>query len=351
MTLTVRLSQTKTAVIRIQLWFLVLVVLLIGHQVSFAQSQPGAGTRSNYTIYGDLTIDESQASGAVPLIFDVILYTRGGEVFARQRIGNNGRYRFLNVFNGDYYVAIELESVEITRASILITPQYPSDIRKDFNLQWRAIASRRASGVVAVTDLYERSARNKSLYEKSQHEIEKKNYSQAIALLREIVETDPKDFVSWSDLGMLYFIDKNFDDAEKSYVSATVAKPSYFPATLSLGRVQLAKRSYESAIQSLESALKLDPKSAAANYFLGEAQLQMKKGSKAVVFFNEALKLDPIGMAEAHLRLAALYNGAGYKDRAAAEYEHFLKKQPNYPDRKKLEQYIATNKPKEAEKP
>ena len=77
---------------------------------------------------------------------------------------------------------------------------------------------------------------------------------------------------------------------------------------------------------------------------LGEAYLQMKKGSKAVGYLNEALKLDPIGMAEAHLRLAALYNGAGMKDKAAAEYELFLKKRPDFADRKKLEQYIAANK-------
>ena len=39
-------------------------------------------------------------------------------------------------------------------------------------------------------------------------------------------------------------------------------------------------------------------------------------------------------MADAHLRLAMLYNGAGMKDKAAAEYEQFLKKKPNYPERK-----------------
>jgi Tfp pilus assembly protein PilF len=59
---------------------------------------------------------------------------------------------------------------------------------------------------------------------------------------------------------------------------------------------------------------------------------------------NEALKLDPEGMAEAHLRLAALYNARDLKDRAAAEYEAFLKLRPDYPDKKKLKEYIAANK-------
>lgn len=45
-----------------------------------------------------------------------------------------------------------------------------------------------------------------------------------------------------------------------------------------------------------------------------------------------------------HLRLALLYNAAGMKDKAAIEYDEFLKKKPAYPDRMKLERYIADNK-------
>ena len=61
-------------------------------------------------------------------------------------------------------------------------------------------------------------------------------------------------------------------------------------------------------------------------------------------YLNEALKLDPIGMADAHLLLAALYNAKDMKDKAAAEYEMFLKKRPDSPDKKRLKDYIAANK-------
>ena len=50
-----------------------------------------------------------------------------------------------------------------------------------------------------------------------------------------------------------------------------------------------------------------------------------------------------LGKSEAHLRLAWLYNAAGMKDKAAIEYEEFLKKKPDYSDRKRLEDYISTN--------
>lgn len=83
------------------------------------------------------------------------------------------------------------------------------------------------------------------------------------------------------------------------------------------------------------------------NHLLGEALLQGRKGSMAVGYLNKAIELDPVGKAELHLRIAALYNAAGYKDMASAEYKKFLEKVKDHPDRKKLEQYIKDNPPKQ----
>ena len=71
--------------------------------------------------------------------------------------------------------------------------------------------------------------------------------------------------------------------------------------------------------------------------------LGAKQGSKAVISLNEAIRLAPQAKAELHLRLAALYNAAGAKDRAVNEYKLFLEKKPDYPDRLKLEAYIKAN--------
>ena len=59
---------------------------------------------------------------------------------------------------------------------------------------------------------------------------------------------------------------------------------------------------------------------------------------------NEAIKIDPLGKAEIHLRVAEIYDNVGLKDLAALEYEQFLEKRKDYPDRKKLQKYIAQNK-------
>jgi tetratricopeptide (TPR) repeat protein len=146
------------------------------------------------------------------------------------------------------------------------------------------------------------------------------------------------------ELGTAYFALKNYPEAEKAYTQAIAKHPNYVVAMISLGRLRIASKNIDGAIEILSQAVKAQPDSAQANYFLGEAYLQNKKGSLAVGYLNEAIKLDPVGMADAHLRLATLYNAVGMKDKAANEYEQFLKKVPDYPDKKKLEEYVTANK-------
>jgi tetratricopeptide (TPR) repeat protein len=327
---------------------LIVAIILALHGAALGQatssSQPGAGSRRNFTLFGDLKVDESQAGDTnTNVIFDVILYNRGNEVFSRQRVGNNGRYQFNNVFNGDYYLVVELDGAEIARMPIMIPANAVEQIRQDLEFRWKPGM---VAGNTRPEDAYKRTTENRALYHKASQEIDSKNFTQAATTLKSLVDADPKDYLAWSDLGMVYFLQKDLEAAENSYVSAINAKADHVPALVNLGRVRLARKNNEGAVEALEAAVKADPKSATANYFLGEAYLGLKKGSKAVGYLNEALKLDPLGMADAHLRLAALYNAAGYKDRAAAEYEQFLQKKPDYPDRKKLTDYIEANKPK-----
>jgi len=164
-----------------------------------------------------------------------------------------------------------------------------------------------------------------------------------VTLLNQVLERDPKDFEAWIELGNAYFNLGKLKDAEKACLRAIDEKPSFILSFLNLGRIRMAGTNYQGAIDALNQAVKLQPTNAEANYLMGEAYLQIKKGSKAVTYLYEALRLEPIKMADAHLRLAALYHGARMKDKAAAEYEQFLKKRPDYADKKKLEKYIAEN--------
>ena len=324
---------------------IITAILLIVSAASAREVQCQRGevrTGGANTIYGDVKVDEGGGTELKPMALDILLYTETGGLVSRQTVQSNGRYRFYNLTAGRFQIVVEVENSEVARFNIDFSSPFKREYRQDIQLAWHG-AVRTKSGVVSA-DTYKRAGKNAGAFNKATEAAEKKNYDQAVSLLGQIVESDPKDFEAWEALGRVYFIQKNYSEAEKAYTEALKVHPDYLLVLISLGRLRLSQKNFEGAVEPLTQAVKLHPGSAQANYFLGESYLQLKKGSKAVDYLYEALRLDPIGMAEAHLRLAALYNAVGLKDKAAKEYEDFLKKQPDYPDREKLEQYITANK-------
>jgi tetratricopeptide (TPR) repeat protein len=305
----------------------------------------------SHTLYGDLKVDEKKFSGIPNLSYTLTLYTLtgGGLAIGRTTAPANGRYRFFSVPNGDYELAVEIGSNEVARIHIELREKRSTDIRHDIELEWRENAVGPGAAKLPAAQTFERYARgreNSGDFEKAQQAGAAKDYPSAVGLLRKIVTADPGDFEAWTELGTLLFKQGNLADAGKAFNQALQLRPSYPLALLNLGKLQLAQKSNDAAVETLNRLVEAQPQIAEAQFCLGEAYLQAKKGTKAVVHLNEAIKLDPLGMADAHLRLAALYNGAGYKDRAAAEYEQFLAKRPDSPDKEKLQKYILENKKK-----
>lgn len=305
---------------------------------------PTPSLAQGVTVYGDIKVDESKARGVGPRSFDVILYRLGGTVVARDRVPNNGRYRFLGVRSGEYQIVLELDAQEITRVNILVggAAGSSSELRQDFEMEWKADAAPAPKkATVSAADFYKRAAANQSAFDKAQAEMDRKRYEPAASLLSQVTASDPQDFQAWTELGTAYLLQGKKDEAEKAYQRAIEARPAFALALLNLGRMRAAGKKFEEAVEPLSRAAEAQPENGEAHLLLGETYLQLKKGSKAVPHLNEAARL---GRPEAHQRLGTLYQAVGRKDLAAAEYEQLLAKQPDHPDRKKLEQYIRENK-------
>jgi len=322
----------------------VVLILLFAASVAAQGGRGSVASGGHHIVYGDIKVDESQANGGKPLSLDVILLNEYGNTISRQRVSSNGRYRFIDLADGRYYVVVEFENSELTRVSVDFSSPIKTDLQQDIELEWRNLSGAAKAGVVSVADKYDRPAKTAKMFAKATEAVKNKNYDEAISLLHQIVDSDPADFPAWKELGTIYFIQKNYAEAEKAYSQAISKHPDYALALISLGRLRIAQKNFDGAIEVLTQAVKVQPASAQANYFLGEAYLQIKKGSLGVGYLNEAIKLDPEGMADAHLRLGALYNAVGMKDKAAAEYEEFLKKRPDDPEKQKLQEYIKANK-------
>jgi TolA-binding protein len=298
------------------------------------------------TLFGDVRIT-GEDNNLVPKEVTLILRRAPDGEVGRQTVSSRGRYRFTNLTNGEYEIVIEVDGKEIGRMTPIFMrdrdlSNSPYGFQVDLDFKWKPGKSAApVGGVISAADVYERPAATRSLFDKAEELVGKKKFDQAADLLKQIVETDKNDFQAWTALGTLYYAQQKLDDAENAYLKAIEVHPTSPRAHLNLGRVRSSQKKFEEAVEPLTKAVELQPTSGDANYLLGECYLQLRKGSKAIPYLNEAANL---GRPDAHLRLGWLYNAAGMKDKAAIEYEEYLKKNPDYPDRNKLKEYIAANK-------
>jgi Flp pilus assembly protein TadD len=288
-------------------------------------------------IWGQVEVRGLRPDAKKPVILVALLFN--GAQLDMTYANDKGYYVFLRKAQVGTQLVVRVDGEEMGRVNLVAALD-----RYDMAVNLPGAPAAKKPAVVSVKDAYtSRSNANQKLLDKAVAAAENKNNSEAIRLLLDLLASDPKDFIAWAGLGSLYVVESKASDAEKAYDQALELKPDLMIALLNLGKLHFTNKAFDKAIAVLEKAVAADPTSADALHLLGESYLQVKRGSKAVPVLNEAIRLAPVEKAEIHLRLAALYNGAGLKDRAAAEYKLFLGKKPNYAEKDKLERYIKDN--------
>jgi tetratricopeptide (TPR) repeat protein len=322
-------------------------VILFASIYGLAQSDNVA--KDNLALFGEVKI-RVQATGEriTPPPATLILFSPSGKELARptgperarQKVMNGGTYRFTDLTPGEYELAVEIEQHEVSRTRIFLSSLHaPYGLQQDIVIDWQP-PGEPAKGP-AVSDVHERTAANKRLFKKAEDAVAGKDYDQAISLLAQMVAADKADYQAQTILGTLLASKGKYDEAEQAYLSALAAKPTFPAALLDFGRLKLKQKKSAEAIELLTRLVGLQPDSGEGHLLLGDAYVQMDRTSQAIPYLQSAAKL---GYPEAHLRLAWIYDAGGSKEKAALEYEEFLKKKPNYPERQKLEDYIRVNK-------
>jgi tetratricopeptide (TPR) repeat protein len=292
-------------------------------------------------IFGHVKLRGLAPGDPKPSIY-VVLYF-GGVQADRVRTNDRGYYYFLRSASDNASLVFEVDNMEAGR--VVLNSSVGNTVRRDIEVDWRAAkqAAQAPPGVISARSAYARDADADKAFDKALDAAANKRSAEAVTIFDQITAKDPKDFVAWAALGSVYFGDSKFQEAEAAYNKALALKPDFMTALINLGKVHLAQKQFDKAITVFTKAASADRTSANAFHFLGEAYLQAKQGSKAVIALNEALRLAPVEKADLHLRLAALYNAAGVKDRAANEYKLFLAQKPDSPDREQMLKYIKEN--------
>src|SRR5713226_7931884 len=130
--------------------------------------RPVCAQSVRHILYGDVRVDESKVAGLNPIAFDIILYTEGGIVIARQTASSNGRYRFNDVPTGRYDLVVEVETKEIARVRVDLSSPLISDLQRDLFLEWKpTVQTIPKATVISVADSYERIPANRALFDRA----------------------------------------------------------------------------------------------------------------------------------------------------------------------------------------
>lgn len=165
------------------------------------------------------------------------------------------------------------------------------------------------------------------LHRRGHQALEAGNYAEAVALLKRVVEREPKDKLAWNNLGRAhmglreldaaiaayrqqievnpydayaynnlgraYMVQQKFAEAETAFLKQLEVNPldQYVPANL--GALYLERRQYEQAVPQFEKAITLRPDSAWLHVQLGTAQLHLKHEGEAMAAFEKAIELSP----------------------------------------------------------
>lgn len=293
-----------------------------------------------FVVYGKVTVNGLDSTAKFPKI-TVTLNSRGRDT-ASYTVDRSGYFCFRGSDGSGGILTVEVEGLEVGR-QVLPSGVNLRQFRQDFEVIAPSAQGLARPAAISVKMQYPRSEENTKLLGEAAAAAQEGKADRAIKLLKQVVASDPADFIAWSQLGAAYFEKQQYEEADAAYKAALKAKPDLAPAMMNVGRIHLVSGRIQPAIESLTSATQSDPTLARAFQLLGEAYLLDKKGTLGVQALNEAIRLDPKGMAESHLLLATLYDRAGAKFMASREYKMFLQKVPDHKDAKKFRRYIEEN--------
>ena len=153
------------------------------------------------------------------------------------------------------------------------------------------------------------------------------NYAEAVALLKRVVELEPKDKTAWNNLGRAYmglrqtepaieayrkqievnpydaqahnnlghayFVLQKYGDAEAAFKKQIELNPLDDYAATTLGSIYLELGRYDQALAQLQRAVTLKPEEAWLQLQLGKAHLNLKQEPEAIAAFDRAVELAP----------------------------------------------------------
>ncbi len=130
-------------------------------------------------------------------------------------------------------------------------------------------------------------------YHKGMKEFKEGDFAEAVADFKKAVGENNKYFKAYYALGQSYEKLKKAKEAEEAYEAALKIEPKNLPAREALGLNYFHQKKFDDAEKHLKEARTLKSKIPEVYYCLGEIEQREHACKTAIISFKQALKLDP----------------------------------------------------------
>lgn len=327
-----------------------LITLLISLAMSLGQFWlVAAPVQTRVTIEGRVT----NSSGRPLSDMRIMLKSGGYSEIASGLTDGSGRFRFINLVSGNYYVEVEPGGTDYERQTQRISA-IPFKEQVGHSELFRVdivLASRKSTTTVfgpisnsnAVVFHQDVPEAAKKEYEQGVKSLDKGAFESAAQSLKKAIELFPEYYDALERLGNEYVTHDDAKSALPLLTHAVEINRDGWRAFYFLGIAQYKVNQQAESVKSLQRAVELSPDSPNANMWLGMVlAVDPSMLTNAIQSLEKAVKVakDPLP-GQAYYYLGGLYmKNKQYKE-AADAFETLLRVSPEVGDKDKIKNMIA----------
>jgi len=289
-------------------------------------------------------------------LFEVLLIENLEQVVQATVADSQGRYRFINIGRGTYYITVKLEGFEDVRQRVDVGNMAETivnvilDFKEERVVQPAADYSGEESGVIDAAELGKKyPAKVVDELRGVENDIRAKDFLKAQNRLEMLVQDVPDLYDGHNLLGIVYQKQRRFRDAETEFRTSADLKPNSAAPLINLGSLYIeeaeatagrgssaARKVLNEALGSLTAALKLNPNAPFAYYLLGVTYYRSAFYEDAEDNLKRAVELDP-RLLDSRLALTNVYIKMQEWTNAIAQLDAYLASNPKTGSRAEVE--------------
>jgi tetratricopeptide (TPR) repeat protein len=325
------------------------LVFLLTLAAAAQRTNPGANTdRQSNQLSVDVRIatDDEQPIGEN---VRVQLLKFGGSSVA-EVMAMSGRAQFAGIAPGAYTLRVSGVTIEELTTPIFEVRPAGLNAMQILHVKLRSQSGTTGSkqGSVSAQDL-KIPPRAKKEFNKAGDAMQQADWERANGHLEKAVSIYPEYAAAYNNLGAIAMRQNDLPLAQARFEKAIELNDSSGSAYINLGRLYLKKRDFEGAARLMSKSLAVDPNNPEALTMLADCEVASGHYDEAIANVRRVHAVAHERFAVAHLIAAAAYEKQDHAKDASAEYEQFLKEDPNSPRaasaRRALERLTSSNEP------